>query len=220
MNGVQDMGGMDNFGPIVIEENEPAFHDDWERTMFSLVLALLPVGKFNVDEIRRITELIPPVTYLNVSYFEKWLISTENILLEKGLLSPGELKTGKSDGTGEGSVEPAAREVMEYAMSNPMPANLDIQIDPKFKEGDLIITRNIHPLNHTRIPRYVRGKQGRVEQDHGVFLLPDTNAHGGPEKPQHVYTVRFDASELWGDEASARDAVYIDLFDDYMEHRK
>jgi len=76
----------------------------------------------------------------------------------------------------------------------------------------------MHPHTHTRMPRYVRGKRGFIEKDYGVFLLPDTNAHGGPDKPQHVYSVCFSARELWGDDAPAKDSLYIDLFDDYMEH--
>ena len=218
MNGVQDMGGMDNFGPIDIEANEPIFHDSWERQMFSLVIALLPLGKFHVDEIRRLTELIPPAQYLSAKYYEKWLISTEQVLLEKNLLTEEELESGKADKNHVlNDVEAAPAEMIQFAMTNPMPANLDLDIPAKFKSGDKILAKNINPLHHTRIPRYIRGKQGIVERDHGVFLLPDTNAHGGPDKPQHVYTVRFEGRELWGEDAPAKDAVFIDLFDDYMD---
>ena len=216
MNGVQDMGGMDNFGPINPEVDEPVFHEDWERQMFALVIALLPLGQFRVDEIRRITELIPPIQYLSSKYYEKWLISTENILLEKNIVTEGELKSGKADkGKEPLSIESIPAESIQYAMTNPMPANLDVELPAKFKSGDKILAKNINPLHHTRIPRYVRGHIGVVEKDHGVFLLPDTNAHGGPDKPEHVYTVRFEASELWGE--ASKDAVFIDLFDSYMD---
>src|SRR5438034_4578798 len=60
------------------------------------------------------------------------------------------------------------------------------------------------------LPRYARGKLGAIDRDHGVFVFPDTNAHFLGEKPQHVYSVRFAARELWGDEAPPRDAVYIE----------
>ena len=90
-------------------------------------------------------------------------------------------------------------------------------MDPKYSAGDHIVVRNINPTGHTRLPRYVRGKRGIVERDQGVFIYPDTNAHGGGEKPQHVYSVRFTARELWGDTASDRDSLYIDLWDDYMD---
>jgi nitrile hydratase len=76
----------------------------------------------------------------------------------------------------------------------------------------------MHPLGHTRLPWYARGKGGTIDRDQGVFVFPDTNARFLGEQPQHVYSVRFAARELWGDQASPRDAVYIDLWEDYLEH--
>ncbi len=219
MNGIHDLGGMDNFGPVIAEENEPVFHDDWERTIFTLMIALLPAGYFNIDEIRRTVETIPPAQYLQARYYEKWLYALEMIALEKDILSKEEIATGRSIRREGGNTRPAvSREMLEYAMTNPLPVNLDVDIPVKFKPGDGIIAKNIHPLHHTRLPRYIRGKRGTVEQDHGIFLLADTNAHGGPDSPQHVYSVRFTARELWGEDAPARDSVCIDLHDDYMDH--
>jgi nitrile hydratase len=94
---------------------------------------------------------------------------------------------------------------------------VDAHVAPRFRPGDLIMVRNINPVGHTQLPRYVRGKHGAVERDHGVFAFPDTNAHGKGHKPQHVYSVRFTARELWGGQASDRDCLYMDLWDDYMD---
>lgn len=94
---------------------------------------------------------------------------------------------------------------------------VDADVPPKFKIGDRVRAKNINPTGHTRLPRYVRGKVGVVDRLHGVFVFPDTAAHGGGEKPQNVYSVRFEARELWGDDAPARDCLYIDLWDDYAE---
>lgn len=88
---------------------------------------------------------------------------------------------------------------------------------PRFKPGDHVLTRNINPLGHTRLPRYARGKRGVIDRDHGVHVFPDAHAAGLGKKPQHVYSVRFTMQELWGPEASPRDHVYIDLWDDYLE---
>lgn len=96
---------------------------------------------------------------------------------------------------------------------------IDENVAPKFRVGDYVAMNNHHPLTHTRLPRYVRGKVGRIEQDYGVFAFPDTNAHGKGPKPQHCYSVRFTARELWGPSAPDRDVLYIDMFDDYMELR-
>ena len=219
MNGVHDMGGMDNFGPIIREDNEPVFHEDWERTIFALTIGMFPAGYCNIDEMRRTTECIEPAIYLQAKYYQKWLLTLESILLEKDVFTKEEIETGRTIRTSGGTrYEPASKEMLEYAMSNPLPANVDVEIEPKFKTGERILAKNIHPLHHTRIPRFVRGKRGVIEKDHGVFLLADTNAYGGPDKPQHVYTVKFTARELWGDEAPAKDTVCIDLHDDYMDH--
>lgn len=217
MDGIHDMGGMDNFGPVVPEQNEPVFHEDWERTVFAHLIAMLGAGYFSVDEVRRATEMIPPAKYLNSSYYEKWLESALALLYEKGVLTPEEIEQGKSlrEGTKR---PPLPKQGAEFVLNNPVPASLDVEVAPKFKPGDRIVTRNMHPHHHTRIPRYVRAKRGVVEKDYGVFLLPDTNAHGGPDTPQHVYSVRFTARELWGDSAPPNDSLYIDLFDGYMEH--
>jgi nitrile hydratase len=94
---------------------------------------------------------------------------------------------------------------------------IDAEVAPRFQPGDRIVARNINPPGHTRLPRYVRGKEGRIERDHGVFHLPDARAHGEADRPQHIYSVRFAAVTLWGPDASGRDSLYIDLWDDYMD---
>ena len=95
---------------------------------------------------------------------------------------------------------------------------MDVDVAPRFKVGDTVTARDINPVSHTRLPRYIRGRTGRITRDHGVFAFPDTSAASGTHSdPQHVYSVRFEGSELWGDHANANACVYIDLFDDYLE---
>ena len=108
-------------------------------------------------------------------------------------------------------------ELVRGLYKTPGAARLELDVAPTFKPGDRIVARNINPPGHTRLPRYVRGKQGRVERDHGVFGFPDARAHGQADKPQHIYSVRFTARELWGADASARDSLFIVLWDDYMD---
>lgn len=91
-------------------------------------------------------------------------------------------------------------------------------VAPRFRAGDRVRTRNLNPLGHTRLPRYARGREGVVDRDYGVFVFPDTHALGQGSKPQHLYSVRFTARELWGLEASAADTIYLDLWDDYLDH--
>lgn len=90
-------------------------------------------------------------------------------------------------------------------------------VAPRFRVGDRVLVRNHNPATHTRLPGYLRGKHGIVEADYGVFAFPDTHAHGQGEKPQHCYSVRFTAREVWGEAASERDTLRVDVFDDYMD---
>ena len=218
MNGIHDMGGMDNFGPIITEENEPVFHEDWERAVFANTLALVGAGYFCVDEMRRSTEKIPPIQYLSSSYYENWLESLINILREKNVITAEELQEGESLRTNGTVLPPLPKEGAEFITSNPLPTLQELEQSPLFQVGDKVTAKVIHPAHHTRLPRYIRGKQGTVEKINGAFLLPDSNAHGDAENPQHNYSVRFSARELWGSDAPPKDCLFIDLFESYMEH--
>jgi nitrile hydratase len=217
MNGIHDIGGMDNIGPLEREEHEPVFHEDWERLIFADTLAMLGAGYFKTDEIRSAIEWMPPADYLNASYYEKWLFGLSALLVKKNVITEAEIDAGHSLVEGGMRLPPLPKEAAEFVMTNPVPAIADVDVPPRFQVGDEILTRNINPTHHTRLPRYVRGKRGLIEKDYGVFPLPDAVAQGESDRAQHVYSVRFSARELWGDDASARDSLYIDLFDDYMD---
>ena len=218
MNGIHDMGGMVNFGPIITEKNEPVFHEDWERAVFANTLALVGTGYFCVDEMRRCTEQIPPVQYLASSYYENWLESLVNILREKNVVTAEEIQVGQSLRTDGTALPPLPKEGAEFITSNPLPTLQEIEQPPLFKVGDTVTAKVMHPAHHTRLPRYTRGRQGTVEKNNGAFLLPDSNAHGDAENPQYNYSVRFSARELWGNDAPPKDCLFIDLFESYMEH--
>jgi len=109
------------------------------------------------------------------------------------------------------------RDVVLGLYKNTGTARVDADVAASFKAGDSIRARNINPTGHTRLPRYIRGKQGQIATDHGVFQFADSLAHGGGKQPQHLYSVRFTAQELWGANAPAQDSLYIDLWDDYLE---
>ncbi len=219
MNGVHDMGGMHGFGGVVPEPDEPVFHAPWEQRAFALTLAMGAWRKWNLDMARFAREQMPPAEYLAASYYERWLWGLRKLLVEKGLVTRGELER-------HGHRPPAAAEPQPEALKaadvprmlrNRRAARLDDPVLPKFKPGDRVVARNLHPTGHTRLPRYVRGRRGVIDRDHGVFIFPDTHATGLGKKPQHVYSVRFSGRELWGPEAPATDAVYVDLWDDYLD---
>jgi nitrile hydratase len=215
MNGIHDVGGMSNLGSLVRGADTEIFHENWERVMFGNAIALLGGRYFKLDEIRRATEWMPPVDYLRSPYYGTWLYAITALLVEKGLVTEGELAKGQSGG---GKLQALPKEMALYVMNNPIPARLDVAVPARFKVGDVVKAKNVNTIKHTRLPRYARGKEGAVVCDHGVFLLPDASGHGDPDRPQHVYGVRFSARQLWGDvETAARDAIHVDLFDDYLE---
>src|SRR5260370_6718371 len=91
MNGVHDMGGMDGFGPVVHEKNEPVFHADWEGRVYALVGLARRAAQGNGDEFRHAIERIPPARYLASSYYERWLAAAETLLVEHGVVTREEL---------------------------------------------------------------------------------------------------------------------------------
>jgi nitrile hydratase len=210
------MGGIHGFGPVAAESNEPVFHHDWERRAFALTLTA-GWGRWNIDMVRYSRERMSPADYLRSSYYEKWLSGTERLLVELGYVTPDELASGKASGRAP-EVKVISAADVPRVIGNPRAARMDDHLaSPRFKVGDRVRTKNIHPMSHTRLPRYARDKKGIIDRDHGVFIFPDAHAASGQKVPQRCYCVRFEGRELWGPDAGPRDAVYIDLFDGYLE---
>lgn len=113
-------------------------------------------------------------------------------------------------------------EDVEAAMLKGGPCNVDTDVAARFATGDAVVVRDLNPAGHTRAPRYIRGKRGQIARDHGVFIFPDSNAMGQGQAPQHLYSLRFEGTEVWGPEAGEahapdREALYLDLWDSYLE---
>ena len=217
MNGVHDMGGMHGMGPIVEEKNEPVFHEGWEGRIFAMNVAMGAWRKWNIDASRHSRELIPPAEYLRMSYYEKWIAGLIELMVKAGLVRGDEIESG-TPAVGSAKAIPAVNPEQALArIATGLPAKRNVDLPARFKVGQRVRTRNLHPLGHTRLPRYARGRFGTINRDHGVFVFPDTNAHFLGEKPQRVYSVCFAARELWGTQAGEKDSVYVDLWDDYLE---
>ena len=217
MNGIHDMGGMHGMGPVQEEKNEPVFHASWEGRVFALRRAMGAWGKWNIDASRYEIELVPPAEYLRMSYYERQFTAFLELVVKSGLVSRAEIDSGKpSEGSPHRNPVFTVDKVIPLVAKG-VPTSRNLAVTPHFQAGQRVRARNIHPLGHTRLPRYTRGKVGTIERDYGVFVFPDTNAHFLGEKPQHVYSVRFAARELWGEQAAARDSVYLAMWDDYLE---
>jgi nitrile hydratase beta subunit len=217
MNGIHDMGGIQNMGPVVYEKNEPVFHDAWEGRVYAMQRAMGAWRKWATDHSRNQIEHIPPADYLRMSYYERWLFSVTENTIKAGLITRAELESGKP-APGAVKATPSLRAPdVSSILVRPKVERPDAPAKARFKTGERIRARNMHPIGHTRLPRYARGKTGTIHLDHGIYVFPDTLVAGTGEKPQHLYSVRFEARKLWGPEASPHDAVYLDLWDDYLE---
>ena len=215
MNGAHDLGGMDGFGPVLREADEPVFHAEWERRIFALSIAASGLGRWNIDMGRFAREDVDPGLYLRESYFEHWLRGLQRLLVEKGLLTAAELGSGRASGPGTLPAVPAAR--IPAGLARGSSARRSDNAPGRFRVAEAVRVRNLNPRGHTRLPRYCRGKLGVIERDHGRFVFPDSNAVDGDERPQHCYAVRFTARALWGPDAPPGDCVFVDLWDDYLD---
>jgi len=223
MDGVHDLGGMHGFGRVEREANEPTFHATWEAAVLAMMRAGGSRGLFNIDEFRHAIERMRPAQYLSVTYYEKWLDGITRLYLERGIVSEQELAerigffAERPDAPARTAV---AGPLPDRAASNPnwvQDAIRHTGAAARFAPGDRVVTRNIHPRGHTRLPRYARGKRGQIHVLHGIHVFPDTNAHGQGEEAHPLYSVRFAARELWGPAAEPNQWVHIDLWERYLE---
>jgi nitrile hydratase beta subunit len=217
MNGVHDMGGMQGFGPIHPEKGEPVFHARWEGRLMAMRRAIAATGKLNRRGGRPFIESLPAAEYLSSGYYEQRYVAVTEHWIASGVVTRQEVESGRpANGSVRGvpTLKPAEAARLPYVVPRGM---LNVAVTPRFSVGQHVRARNIHPSGHTRLPRYARGRAGIIEWDRGVQAFPDTDVYERGENPQHVYSVRFAARELWGEQASSRDAVYIELWENYLE---
>jgi nitrile hydratase len=221
VNGIHDMGGMHGFGPIQPRENQDTFHADWEKRLPGVTNAAARAG-VNLDQFRYGIERMPPAHYLAASYYERHLFTCELNLVEKGVLTRDEIEQriellqrdpGSRPRRDDAGL--ASQIIQARLASTPLPA-VDTAA-ARYKPGDAVVARNVHPRGHTRLPRYVRGKRGIVDRSYGLEPLPDASARGLGPAPEPLYSVRFAPHELWGSTADGRGSVNVDLWESYLE---
>lgn len=231
------MGGRtEYFGPIVREPNEPAFHARWEGRVFGISLYALPLLGGKADAKRFAMEQLPRDVYMS-SYYRRWLGGVEDQLVRAGYLGPAEV-----DARMEGrQADPGPRRASQVRLATvsrvlrsflrpSLPPWLCAHVLPRvigtsrpalrrrrFSVGDRIRVRGERTSGHTRQPGYVTGKPGVITAHHGATVFPDAHAVGRRVRPQHLYTVAFEGSDLWGDAADAGTEVRVDLFEAYLD---
>ena len=202
MNNVHDLGGSHGFGPVPRKESGRLFDHEWEKKVFGLTFATLAQAVFNIDENRYARECMSPRDYLESRYYEQWFAALETNLRDKGVIALEELEERTrafAAGTAELPPAPEMAELVESchgAIFQGVPPARAVDREPRFSVGDRVRTRRTSTRGHTRLPRYARGRQAVVDAVRPAYVLPDSNAHGRGENPEHVYTLRFEGREL------------------------
>lgn len=209
------MGGFTGFGPVKPEADEPVWHAEWEPRAFALVLAMGMTGQWNIDTARHARERLPALQYWRASYYEMRHYALVLQLIELGLVAAIEEEEGRMSLPAKPVARVASAAMIPGILGSGGPSSRPTNRPQGFRPGDAVRARNINPEGHTRLPRYARGKRGEIVAVHGAHVFPDSNAHDLGEDPQWLYTVRFDARDLWGKDT--KDAVMIDLWEPYLE---
>jgi nitrile hydratase subunit beta len=201
-----DLGGQEVRGAIVPEPEGDLFHAPWEPRVMALVVAMGPTGMSNIDLNRSVRETLP--NYRDLSYYEIWLAALEKLAMQKGVL---------------GDSPPPPKLVLRAEsafaiIKKGFPVLRSATRPARFAVGDRVLTAAVQPPHHTRLPGYARGKVGVIERIHGAHVFPDTNAQELGECPQWLYTVVFDAQQLWGEAGRLqRSSISVDAFEPYLE---
>jgi nitrile hydratase beta subunit len=213
-NSVHDMGGMHGFGRVEPEPSEPPFHEKWEGRVLAMQRTMGFTGLWTIDAGRASLEALAPLDYLRSSYYRRWFLGLERRVVGHGLVGEDEIAAGRSLRTGirlnrkMNAVDAEHPPLTNFARPASRPA--------RFKQGDLVRTKNINPATHTRLPRYARDKTGTVEAVRGCHVFPDTAAIGAGDNPQWLYAVVFSGRELWGEDADPSIKVSIEAFEPYL----
>lgn len=217
MNGPQDLGGQAGFGPVAPEANEPLFHAPWERRALGITLCAGAMGHWSIDESRHARESLHPADYYASSYYEIWIKALEQLLARHSFVTAAELAEGHAAGGGTTPRRVLRAEEVAGMIAGGTHYAREVATGPVFAPGERVRTAVMHPAGHTRLPRYARGKTGFIETVNGAHVFPDSNAHGRGEAPQWLYTVVFEAVELWGRDGDPAQRVSIDAWESYLE---
>ena len=222
MDGIHDLGGKQGFGAVEAEADEVVFHAPWEGRVFGMVICAGGAGLLrNADQFRHAIERIDPVAYLTHGYYGRWLGGLETLAVEAGAVTQSAIDDRMAALGGDAAAPVAARpsalpDRIDYPPAE-MHSRRPVALPPRYRKGDVVRARGTPSRGHTRLPAYARGKLGRILAWHEGWVLPDSNAHGHGEQPEHLYTVAFAGEDLWGPETEPGLTVSLDLFESYLE---
>lgn len=221
MPDIHDLGGeRESFGPVAHTLTEPVFHEEWEARIFGIATFVQTVFGPNFDSFRAVMEKLPPEEY-HGPYYGRWLSVLERMLggYVDGRKSAPQMKVAWASF--------AARRIMtrptlpRFMNSQVMPRIVGgakrAHHKPRFRVGDSVRVRAERAEGHTRQPGYVTGHRGTIVDHRGAAVFADVHAAAGTKVAEHLYTVAFEGSELWGAGADPNTEIRIELFEPYLE---
>jgi len=209
-----DLGGREGFGAVVPEAEGELFHADWEPRALALTLAMGATGSWNIDASRSVRETLPD--YAQLGYYQIWLAALQRLMQQRAMLFEDELAAGQSLHPSAAVVRVLTAGNVPAVLARGSPTERPAATAARFAVGQRVRTRSERVNHHTRLPGYAHGRLGSIERVHGVHVFADTHAQGLGEQPQWLYTVRFDAGELWGPDTTAG-SVCTDCWESYLE---
>ena len=223
MDGVHDMGGLQGFGPVDADPDEPLFHAEWERRTFAMTVACGFLGEWNIDISRDARERMEAVDYLRSSYYEHWQFGLERLLDARGLVTAAEIEARLADSASAASAAratarktPGADEILKLLQTR-VSASCEADGPPRYAVGDRVRARNFDASGHTRLPRYLRRVEGEVVRYQGSHIFPDQHARDATRRGEHLYAVSFAPADIWGEARDDGGDVVADLFEAYLE---
>lgn len=207
MRGIHDLGGMQGFGPVEVEADEPVFHEPWEGRTYALTGPAVGAAGGNTPMFRHAIERMDPAHYLNSSYYEHWFTSAATLLIEAGVVTHDELEARAG----------------AFQLSRPATVSGDdvrqhlVDPGPSFSVGNRVRVRDVSFAGHTRCPGYLFGRTGAIVRVGHPEPVPEIEAHRRERVLQTTYCVQFDSVELWGKGAEPNVAVNVDLYEEYLE---
>ena len=217
MDGVHDLGGKQGFGPVDVDEEEVPFHADWEGRMWAIAQCGLGRNGWTIDWWRHCRELIDPIDYLSRPYFDSWMQAYTAAYIDSNTMTLDEIVNAHSSTP---MVEPPAAvnaaQVLKDVQSQATSFERPLDTPPAFNIGEYISTKQLTTTHHSRLPTYARGKPGIIHAYHGAHIFADAGAQGS-ERPEHIYSVVFEARDLWPEALHKKDRVFLDLWESYLE---
>ena len=237
-----NLGGLEGLGPI--EPEKQVFVEPWEKRIFGIHVAMMGLSnhleqslpqyqisqvptEFNSEwtwaDLRKGAEAMNPFDYFKYRYYEKWLGGISGFFVEQGYISAQELDAKTQEYLqSDDSLPPKGNsaineQVIKYLRKGDSPKR-DVHTQPKFKAGEKVNIKNVHPIDHTRLPGYLRNKTGVVDLVYeGAYTYFCSTGPDGLGKPMPVYSVRFDPKDIWEEMSEGNAWVYADLFETYLE---